>query len=319
MTFEGVPWMVDEADHTAEVGRLLAYAATGGGEGVIGPADCKVVASAIPDNKVLIDSGGLAILNRFPGGGQQTYVARNVGATEVALDPQGSAGVRYDLVAVVVEDPEYPGQPAPATIEDGPYVRAKVYKDVGPTASTLQEVDPDQSGYVLARVKFDASDGTINPVDITDLRELAQPRTKREILIANISGESNIVSPTFIQWSNGLRVVSIPAWATRLKVMIHVTGAIHSDPDVQGFMRIRVSDDVTLVGPWIAYVLDDTDSPLGFERFSTTLAMDVDITSLAGSDQGIFIEAKRDGGAGYIGTSPGQYHVYDVEFTESPV
>src|ERR1044072_3838769 len=224
MTLEGVPWMVNAAEHSAEVVRLMAYAATGAGEGVIGPLDCKVVASSIPNGQVHINSGGIVALNRFPGGGQQSYIIRNVGDEVVALDPQGSSGVRYDLVAVIVEDPEYAGQPAPADPATGPYVRTAVYKNVGPTASTLAEVDPDQPGYVLARVKFDASDGTVNPSDITDLREMVNPRsqsftqTRQNTVIRTLTQTPQLFPPE-AEWD-----LDIPTWATSAVVKMFHTG-----------------------------------------------------------------------------------------------
>src|SRR5512139_2547798 len=179
MSWEGVPWMIGGgAEHPEEVGRLLAYAAAGAGEGVVGPTDCKVVPSGVPDGNIHIQPGAVAVLNRFTGGGQQAYLVRNVGDEVKAMTPQGSSGVRYDLVCVIVEDPQYPGQPAPASIPDGPYARTVIYEDVPAATKSLAEVDPDQAGYALARVKFDASDGTVNAADITDLRELVAPRTK---------------------------------------------------------------------------------------------------------------------------------------------
>lgn len=217
MTWESVPWMIDGGEHSAEVGRLLAYAASGGGEGVIGPGDCKVTASAVADGNVHISPGGVAVLNRFAGGGQQTYLARNVSDEVKALTPQGSSGERYDLVAVIIEDPEYPGQPAPVDIATGPYLRTAVYEDVPADTRLLSEVDPDQSGYALARVHFNASDATVSIADITDLRQLVAPRTKIVKKVFSPPGINALpapaygVSPPGAQWN-----IDVPDWATRV-------------------------------------------------------------------------------------------------------
>jgi hypothetical protein len=226
MTWEGVPWMIGGgAEHSAEVGRLLAYAASGNKEGVVGPTDCKVVASGVPDGNIHIQPGAVSILNRFAGGGQQSYMARNVGDTVKAMTPQGSSGVRYDLVAVIVEDPQYPGQPAPADVQDGPYIKTKVYENVASTVKKLSEVAPNIAGYALARVKFDASDGTVSPVDITDLRSLVIPRTQVIKKIASPPGTNalptawGIASPPGASWS-----IDVPDWATRVILEAHWAG-----------------------------------------------------------------------------------------------
>lgn len=219
MTWEPVPWMVDGGEHSAEVGRLLAYAASGGGEGVIGPSDCKVTASAIADGNVHIAPGGVAVLNRFPGGGQQSYLARNVSDEVVALTPQGSSGERYDLIAVIIEDPEYPGQPDPVDIATGPYLRTIVYEDVAADTTKLSEIDPDQSGYALARVHFNASDATVSAAEITDLRELAAARTKVIKKIFSPPGTNALPGPAYgvcppgAQWN-----IDVPDWATRVQM-----------------------------------------------------------------------------------------------------
>lgn len=253
MVWEGVPWMVDEAEHTAEVGRLLAYLASGKNEGIASPSDLAVVASAIPDGNVHVNAGAASVLNRFPGGGQQSYAVRNEGDDVVALAPQGSSGVRYDLVAVVVEDPHYPGQPAPVDIANGPYVRTKVYQNVPSTTKNLYEVDPDQSGYALALVKFNASDGTVTNSDITDLRKLLNPRTwtyKRMYNEKNTSADGTgafalgTVEQVFPPGASFQ--VPIPDWATKMQLNCRVA-------------NLRVMDTT----PGI-----DTSFSFGFARFN---------------------------------------------------
>lgn len=218
MTWEGVPWMIGGgAEHPDEVGRLLAYAAVGGSEGVIGPSDCKVVPSGVPDGNIHIQPGGVAILNRFAGGGQQSYLARNISDEVKAMTPQGSSGARYDLVCVIIEDPQYPGQPAPASVPNGPYLKTKVYENVPAATKSIAEVAPNQSGYALARVKFDASDGTVNAADITDLRAMVQARRLTVKKIFSPPGTNALpnavwaTSPPGATWN-----VDIPSWATRV-------------------------------------------------------------------------------------------------------
>lgn len=231
MTWQGVPWFVKDASHPAEVQRALAYIAGNGTEGVVNGTDCKVTASAIPDLNVNVQPGTVIALNKFAGGSSQAYIARNVGADVKLLTAQGSGGVRYDLVALVVEDPQYAGQPAPANVANGPYVRTAVYQNVPATTRTLEEVAPNQTGVALALVKFDASDGTINPADITDLRELAAPKmrvVKKAInsvaAITNLPVTKN-VAPTDATLAN----VRIPKWANRVILECVWSGVQHVD------------------------------------------------------------------------------------------
>lgn len=320
MALEGVPWMVSGGEHSAEVGRMLAYAATGGGEGVVAPEDLKVVASAIPDGNIHIWSGGLVALNRYPGGGQQSYIIRNIDDTVVALDPQGSSGDRYDLVAILVEDPQYPGQPAPATVEDGPYVRAVVYKDVGPTANTLAEVDPDQTGYVLARVKFNASDGTITDADITDLRDLVQPRNKVETHQRfPAPGEYTGVVTQWVTMFTGHPAVTVPEWATRMTVIIHVDGLASQDHHT-GEWR---ADFGPIVGTAVAYDVDTGPGDFG-GRFNYRFGLfNVDVSALQGETHEVLPKGRRTylyGGAyPYFSAVVGTSVTYEIRFEEGLV
>lgn len=231
MAWEGVPWMVAGGQHSAEVGRLLAYSATAAGEGVIGAGDCKVVASAIPDGNIHINPGAVAMLNRFAGGAAQSYLARNVGDEVKAMTPQGSSGARYDLVCLVVQDPQYAGQPAPPSVPNGPYVITKVYEDVPATTISLAEVDPNQTGYALARVKFDASDGTVNQADITDLRDLLQPRVKTVKKVFNALGANQALPAALgnVVPTGADMAVDIPKWATKVQIEARWSGVVFTD------------------------------------------------------------------------------------------
>jgi len=172
MTWDGVPWVIGGgAEHSPEVARLAIYAAMGGAEGVVGVDDCKVVPLNVPGAGFRVLAGGVVIANKAAGGGQQTYVARNPDDDTVMFTPTGSGGGRTDLVAVVVEDPEYAGQPTPTDLAHGPYVRTKLYTNVSPTVTKLADVDPTQTGYALAKYTLGVSDGTLQAADITDLRK----------------------------------------------------------------------------------------------------------------------------------------------------
>jgi len=278
MVWEGVPWMVDGGEHSAEVGRLLAYIASQGGEGIVAPTDCAVIPSAIPDGNVHVTTGGVVALNRFPGGNTQSYVMRNIGDAVIAMTPQGSGGERFDLVCVIVEDPEYPGQPDPVDEATGPYVRLKVYEDVDEATKFLWEVDPDQTGYALARVKFDASDGTVMAADITDLREMVAPRRHEFLRVVN--GEGAPLTPlpagstlTDPAPPNAPFDVLFPHWATHMIVECDWAGVQAQDTSVggtggaTGFVRIYIPDTEQL-SPYTEWSVDS----VGASRVQTITA-----------------------------------------------
>lgn len=172
MALENAPWAVDGAKHSAAVARTLAYASTEGAEGIVEPADLRVRATQTPSGSVRVAPGGIAILNRAPNGGQQTYTARNVSETLVEVQPTGSGGGRTDYVWAHIIDPEYGGQ-----FPENPQTAQYFFL----TASAAQ---PEGNGwYRLARIDIPASTATITQAMITDLREVANPR-REEILFA---------------------------------------------------------------------------------------------------------------------------------------
>lgn len=236
MTLEGVPWYVRGAVHSPEVARVLAYAASGGREGIIGTTDLKVKASNIPDGNIHIQPGAGVALNRFGGGASQAYVVRNVGDEVKAMTAQGSSGARYDLVALIVEDPDYAGQPDPADPEDGPFVRVAVYEGVSSTTKFLYEVDADQTGIALARVKFDASDGTVTQSDITDLRQMLFARSYSVTKMLTLtSGTDAIPTGAFDTFPVGAEWdVAIPEWANKVALWGIVMGVGMFDGGADG-------------------------------------------------------------------------------------
>lgn len=334
MTWEGVPWMVSEADHEAETGRLVAYLASGKNEGIAASADLAVVASEIPDGNVHILSGAASLLNRFPGGGQQSYAVRNEGDEVVALAPQGSSGVRYDLVCVVVEDPQYPGQPAPASISDGPYVKSRVYTNVPVGTTTLAEVDPDQTGYALALVKFDASDGTVNQVDIKDLRKLLNPRTQTYKRMYNEKdqaatgagayalGTAEQVFPPGASFQ-----VPVPEWATKMQLNARIANlrVYDTNPGVDtsfsfGYARFNFSDIYSAFTEW-TQGFNASASQYPTTTMSYEIADEVDVPEeWRGKVKALDMSGQKDPSSiGHnIGSGWGTIVVVEVTFYEAP-
>ena len=68
--WDKAPWAIggEGIEHSANVARLLAYAAAGGIEGIIGTLDLEVRPLAVPGGSVRVAPGACFILNRNPTG-----------------------------------------------------------------------------------------------------------------------------------------------------------------------------------------------------------------------------------------------------------
>lgn len=248
MTWQGVPWYVGGgAHHSPEVARLLAHIASGGAEGVIGAGDLQVRALNVPGAGIRVMPGAGVLQSKFAGAGQQAYLVRNPDEDVVMVAPTGSSGGRTDLVAVIVEDPQYAGQPAPASIEDGPYVRTRVYTNVAAGVKTMTSeqamalVAPGQTGYALAAYTLGVSDGTIEQADIVDLRGKPSPRTQVHTRMLNLPGSgvnTTLTSlamtgfPTEAHWD-----IPVPSWAVKVALELQASG-------------LEVVEDGALGGDW---------------------------------------------------------------------
>lgn len=248
MTWQGVPWFIGGgAQHPPEVARLLAHIASGGAEGVIGAGDLQVRALNVPGAGIRVMPGAGVLQSKFAGAGQQAYLVRNPDEDVVMVAATGSSGGRTDLVAVIVEDPQYAGQPVPASIEDGPYVRTRVYTNVSAVVKTMTSeqamalVAPGQTGYALAAYTLGDSDGTIEQADIVDLRGKPTPRTQVHTRMLNLPGAAvNTVLgfaamatfPAEAHWD-----IPVPTWAVKVALELQASG-------------IEVTEDGTLGGDW---------------------------------------------------------------------
>lgn len=249
MALLGVPWAIGawqvgavfgKPNIPAELARAIANMAGDGGEGPAGPSDFAVVAQAVPGAGVVVRKGALNVLNRSPGGSGQSYTSINDADVIVAVPDTTGAGGRTDLVAYIVEDPTYPGQPLPVDGTRGPYERFVVYEGVGANVTKLSEVDAGQSGYALARITRGAGQSTVQTADITDLRTLANPKTRQETKLLNIGNQADVANEAvgFEQFPQGAGWnIAIPPWAVKVHLELYVSG-------------VRVKNDVDAAGDW---------------------------------------------------------------------
>lgn len=323
MAFDSTPWAVGGgAEHSPEVARLLAYAATGGAHGIITPGDLKVQALAVPGGAVRVAPGGVLVRNGYPGGGQQTYVARNATEDQVAIAPTGSAGGRTDLIVARVVDPQYEGQP-PADPTAFQYARAEVIAGV-PANADQAWLDANRifPAEALARVSLPASRATVEAQHITDLRRLAQPCSVRVVEMGGPTPEVRQDTSNGVMWPDFRPTVEVPEWATHVSMIVHLASVGHRDGDAHGTLAVTLG--MAGQGQFrSANTFYDVDQPSGGyegQRHTFTVGGKGRIDDrLRGTVQVLGTEARRDTGPGYLVTVQGTHVVYDVTFEEKAV
>lgn len=299
MTFDPVPWAVRNAAVSAETGRLLAHLAAGGRPGVLGAADLKVRALAPNSGGVVIGKGAGAALNRFAGadGGQQSYLVRNPGdhgPIPITATPAGAA--RSDLIAVVIEDPFYAGQPAPVDVLNGPYVHVRVYEGVPAATTTLEEVDPGQAGLALARIDIPAGTATITDAMVKNLRGLLTARSQSFLQVTNPSGVNNMPTGGYADWTAPV-LVDVPPWANRVTLAAAVAGAYYSAPSAAGGILVRLG---TLLTQGVAF---DVATSAGTDRIQTLMAGESGVVipaGMRGTRQQLAVRAWKTAGSNVV-------------------
>jgi len=241
MTWDSVPWFVGGgAHHSPEVARLLAYAATSGAAGIVGPADLKVVPLATPGSSVRVLSGACLIPNQAAGGDQQTYVGRNPSEDVVSIAATGSGAGRSDLIVARVEDPFMPGESwsDPDDVTVGPYIFTRVIPNVAPGTT---EVPSGMSGIPLARIDIPANTATITAGMIRDLRKIALPRRQRYVAswrpADGVEEKLAHTSQSLGLFPSMQKLVPCPEWATQVKMIVNVGNLIHGGERALGGMR----------------------------------------------------------------------------------
>lgn len=317
MAIEGVPWMVAGGLHSAEVGRQLAFAATQGATGTVLPEDLKVSALPTPGPSVRISSGGAAIASNFPGASGQSYIARGVGSTDIAVAKAGtSTTTRYVIIRIT--DPAYAGQPTPAKPAEGPYAIPDVVASITNLAYPF---------IALAKIVMPANTVNITNAMITDMREVANPRTGRVQRMSRVIPNLDLTTqlPNYQNWpSSTPPEIDIPAWATRVQATLQVFGV--------GVVNAGTLGDWELVIGWApGPVLISNMSTYDFNQFGTAanpmrapamgLILDAAIpASMRGTRQTIRGRGGRSlaSGTGFLRADHQTQVQYDVWFAEDP-
>jgi hypothetical protein len=320
MTWDSVPWFTEgNAEHSTEVARLLAYAAFGGAQGVVGAKDLAVASLSSPAAAVDIRPGACAILNRAVGGAYQSYAGRLPTSDRVNIAATG-ASPRSDLVIARVENPYSAGEtwPLPSDSTVGPYIFTRVISGVPNTTTNIRQIRPNDSAITLARIDLEPNTSAITQSMIKDLRSMVSPRRER-VLYTAFPGSLSTLGYSDNKWHNWPGAASwdidIPSWATRAKVVMTFAGFRMTKADV--YARMQTKWGSTLLGQ-DTHIDDDSGSAT--RRSTVVLADNFSISSsLRGTTQKLTVQTYMyKSETGDVSVDAGTSIVADVEFVESP-
>lgn len=322
MALDSTPWFVGGgAQHSPEVARSLAYAATNGAEGVAGVYDLKVRAQDVPNGTVRIDTGGALLLNRYPGGTGQSYSLRNATATDRDVAATGSGGGRTDAVVARVLDPQYEGNP-PADPLAFDYSRLEVIQGVPAGMTHARELNLGYPAVALARIAMPVSTATVTQGMITDLRQVAQPRSVRTILMGGPTPEDTLTVVGGQKWPDYRPTIEVPEWATHVAIIANIASIGVRNGSCSGILANTLGDspDGQFRSANTEYDVDV--APGDGARFTFIVGGKGAINpAFRGTRQVLGVEGSRAAftNSGGLVTVKGSHIVFDVEFTEEAV
>lgn len=283
--------------------RREAWVSAQGATGVTRGTDLRVTATAVPSNQVQIMPGGGSICDGYRVG--EGYIVANTavdGDALVDVPAQGSSGPRTDYLGIRVEDPEFGGQ------EPGDPLTAKYNRPV--LLSSLSGIT--YPFLPLASITLPANTATITQDMITDLRQVANPRSRRFVRTWNpdtttLNSSDWRTFPAKASWD-----VDVPEWATHAIVLAIWTGLAVTDGNVIGDVRAEVAGVKTQATAFNYLAQGGDRQTIGA---SGTLAIPA---ARRGTSQTVMAEGRRRGGNTNISADGNSSFHLDVEFVENP-
>lgn len=226
MAIDSTPWLigVEGVEHSAEVARALAYAATGGNNGIISAGDFKVVPYSTPGGGVRIMPGVAALVNTYSSDSKQSYIGRSGTTSYLSIDPTTSSGGRSDLVVATIRDPQQAsyGDWNESLLNNYDYFRFAVVKGVSPITKYYT---PTYPCVPLARIDIPASTATITSDMIVDIRAMTQTRTDNQTRVIFPGADTNMAVSQYAHYPQGVTVTwEVPIWATKAVIKTFYSG-----------------------------------------------------------------------------------------------
>ncbi|PYG00155.1 hypothetical protein SAMN05216184_10494 [Georgenia satyanarayanai] len=335
MAADSTPWFVGGgAEHSPEVARGELYDSTGGAEGISSPQSLRVLPMTPTGNGVRVAPGGCLLLNRYPGGTLQTYSARwfseQILNGPTVLPPTPSGSGRTDLVIARILDPQYEGN-APANPNGFEYRRLAVIQNVSSSIRSIRELGLNYPAIALAKITRPANRGDVLAEHITDLREVAQPKTYRRLFTHNLEGSTvhalDTASPSSEYWpdfAEAIWEIDVPEWATHANIVATWGGVRVSRSAAQGTIWARIGRP----GDWgegnvrtqdVKWALDPTAADGVEMRETWGVSDDVTIpAAMRGTRQPIRLVGTRLVNGGPPRMDNASSIMVDVQFTEGP-
>jgi len=302
------PMMVRGADHSARAMRLMIRDLARGRQGVAESEDLKVHPLQTPGPGVRVGDGSALIHGARPW--QGAYTQSNIGDAQVEVEPTGPFA-RTDLIVLRIEDPEWEGERDPRREEIGYF---HVVKGVAHDAATVPE---GMTGVALARVTLPRNTAAITADMITDLRQIANPRSERVLRTVHPTATEEVPGKHG-QWAAWPREAAwdldVPAWATTATVVVALSGLRAEAGPVYAELRTRLGERAAK-----PTVVDDDGTTT--RRSSVTLADTLAVPpSYRGTRQHLAVEINQHDkyGDGQLTVARGTTVTLDVAFTEGP-
>lgn len=317
MAFDPVPLAIGGgAQHTDEVWRSFANAATRDSQGINLPGDLKVTSGGAG---VATIAPGAAIIRNAQAPGQ-SYVGRAGTPTNYPYPSNvGGAGVTRHLLIARIIDPDFaPWQPsgspgAPNTsVANGPYFEPFLVSGVASGVTRASQV-VSYSALALARIDMaaGASTGTF-----VDCREMAQPRVGFAFDVQKVPAVDTLTTAqtTYRDFTTSSLQVYIPRWATHAQVSIDILSlnAGIANADFRANLAGTAGTDVPF---------DNAASAGQLERVPFAVYAEFDVRAVQDSVTTLKLQARRTtvANTGTLNADTRTLLKYDVKFSERVV
>lgn len=244
-------WAVTGPEHDARMARELAWIATGGQTGIVGPESLEVRAQNTPNNTVRIMPGGMSIAATsqsaaigYTSAPWQSYMRAIYSPLTVEIQPTGSSGGRTDVVGIVVDDPEFEG--TSPDVDSHQYWRPHVVQNAGNNATRPEHFASLGRPFLpLAQVRIPANTATITNSMITDIRRLSVSRSSISPLLGVVRNgqDSRRIGVSQTSWTSIYEMSNIPVpdWASLVKLSVSLGPVYASGGAVNGEFRVVAS------------------------------------------------------------------------------
>lgn len=298
-------WAIDGTQVPASMARRETYRDTKGATGVTLAGDLKVTALPTPGGAVRIMPGSGVMLNRYPGGGGQSYGVANDAAVDLTVPATGSGSGATTYVIVRVDDPEFGGQ-SPA---------------VPPYPILVSSIDALTYPFLpLAMIVQPISTATITQAMITDLRVLPSPRRERltRVFVPAADTPITVTAANGQKWpyTTGWSVL-IPDWASKVIASGSVAGVRSDAGDSYGRTWVQIGEIGTTgaIGTVQVQFDSSTSALQGRDVFMSAAELSVP-ASIRGTTVNVSYRGMKVGGN--MNARADQYSVLivDLEFVE---